>query len=360
MELFRNYEEYLRPYWQGGIITDESIMPVRFTHEPGKNWPTADYDSADGFSLRLMNDVKRVISVNTATHDFIFTEGRDYFVRDGRLVIPKDSAIKILSQDEYILDHDNGFACVEGGWLNFGEANCFHKLQYAVSYESASNCFDGRYRPDVSPLLEGSRRKLDSDCLKLAFYGDSITYGCNASGLSVGMPPFMPIYPLLAAEVLRQRGYRIDYYNPSIGGMSSIWGRDRAAYYFDEFKPDLTMIAFGMNDGSGRLPVEAFIDNTRSIIHTIRSANPNAEFVLCATTLPNRLAKGFYGLQEDYEEPLATLAVAEDCAFLDMTELHKTLLSRKDYHHMTGNNINHPSDFLARLYAQGLLALIGR
>ena len=41
-----------------------------------------------------------------------------------------------------------------------------------------------------------------------------------------------------------------------------------------------------------------------------------------------------------------------------MTELHRILLSRKAYHHMTGNNINHPSDFLARLYAQGLLALL--
>ena len=57
--------------------------------------------------------------------------------------------------------------------------------------------------------------------------------------------------------------------------------------------------------------------------------------------------------------PLCELAKSEGCALLNMTELHRTLLTRKDYWHMTGNNINHPSDFLARLYAQGVLALLG-
>ena len=359
MEYFRNHEEYLRPYWQTTKIVDESIMPVRFKQEEGKNLPDIDFDTAEGFSIQLMHDIGRVISVRTATHDVTFEEGIDYKVIDGRLVIPDGSRIKVMRQDEYIIDRDNGFACTEGGWLAFGESNCFHKLQYSVSYEPASNCFDGKYRPEVSTQLALSRQRLDSGKLKLAFYGDSITYGCNASGLASGLPPYMPIYPLLAAEALRGRGYKVDYYNPSIGGMSSIWGRDQAAYYFDDFKPDLVMIAFGMNDGSGRLPVDQFIGNTRSMIRTIRASNPDAEFVLCATTLPNRLAKGFYGLQEEYEQPLHELADTEDCAFLDMTELHRILLSRKAYHHMTGNNINHPSDFLARLYAQGLLALLG-
>ena len=153
-----------------------------------------------------MHDISRVISVRTATHDVTFEEGIDYKVVDGRLVIPDGSRIKVMRQDEYIIDRDNGFACTEGGWLNFGESNCFHKLQYSVSYEAASNSFDGKYRPEVSPRLEGSRRLLDSGKLKLAFYGDSITYGCNASGLSSGLPPYMPIYPLLAAEALRGRG----------------------------------------------------------------------------------------------------------------------------------------------------------
>ena len=351
MQYFRNHEEYVRPYWDGGLIVNESILPLHKRGESGE------------VVIRLMNDIKRIVSVRTATLDVEFDEGRDYFVRDGLLVIPEDSRIGILSWEEYNPSEPDGkfnFTCGEGGYLLFGEGNSFHKRQYAVTYESASNCFDGCYHPTAAPELANSRRLIDSVGLKLAFYGDSITYGANASGLSVGLAPFMPIYPMLAAETLRGRGYTIDYYNPSIGGLDSAWGRSKAAYYFDSFKPDLTLIAFGMNDGTGRLPADRFVDNIKSIIDSIRRGNPAAEFILTATTLPNPLANYFCGLQPDYEQPLGELAKSEGCAFLDMTELHRILLSRKEYYHMTGNNINHPSDFLARVYAQGLLTLLDR
>lgn len=35
-----------------------------------------------------------------------------------------------------------------------------------------------------------------------------------------------------------------------------------------------------------------------------------------------------------------------------MTDMHTHLLRLKRYWDMTGNNINHPNDFLARVYAQ--------
>jgi lysophospholipase L1-like esterase len=346
MELFNNYTEYVRPIWDGGIITDESIMPVYKKGQSGE------------LAIRLMNDISRVISVKTATLETTFTEGRDYFVRDRMLVIPEDSKIRIMPWEEYNIAEDNHFACKEGGFLLFGEGNSFHKLQYSVTYESASNCFDGKYRPEKAPELENSRSLLNGEGLKLAFYGDSITYGCNASGLGAGVPPYMPIYPLLVAETLRLGGHKVHYYNPSIGGKSTPWGKEKASYYFDSFKPDLTVIAFGMNDGTGKLPPETFINNIRDIILSIRRVNSDAEFILVSTTLPNPLSY-FVGFQEDYQLPLSALAKEEGCAFLDMTEIHRTLLSRKDYHHMTGNNINHPSDFLARVYAQGILSLIG-
>ena len=41
-----------------------------------------------------------------------------------------------------------------------------------------------------------------------------------------------------------------------------------------------------------------------------------------------------------------------------MTSIHQSLLARKSYADMTGNNINHPNDYLARVYAQTLLATV--
>ena len=338
--------EIMKPYKKAEKIVDESIMPLYKKGESGD------------LTIALMDDIKEVISVTTATKDKTFTEGRDYLVKDGKLVIPADSGIRIMPWEEYNPADETPFKCTLGGYLLVCGGNDFHKIQYSVTYIPASDIFDGRYFPVKSEYLEKSRKLLNERKFRLAFFGDSITFGCNSSGLDAGAPPYMPIYPQLTAKYLRLKGFDIDYYNPSIGGESSVWGRRTAAYYFDDFKPDLTVIAFGMNDGTGRLPVHDFIANTSSIISSIRAKNPAAEFILVATTLPNPIST-FTGLQPDYEEPLKELAGREKCAFLDMTELHRTLLARKDFHHMTGNNINHPTDFLARLYAQGLIALLG-
>ena len=47
-------------------------------------------------------------------------------------------------------------------------------------------------------------------------------------------------------------------------------------------------------------------------------------------------------------------------AVADVTAVHESLLARKRYSDMTGNNINHPNDYLARVYAQTLLTTVGK
>ncbi len=347
MKLFNNHLAYLKPLWETKTVIDESFFPIYKKGEYGE------------LEIQLMNDIERVIYVKTATLEREFAEGKDYFVRDGKLVITADSGIRIMPWEEYNPAEKGAFTCTLGGSLIFGPANLFHTLQYTVSYEAKNNLFDGKYVPTEAPELAKSRAKLASgETLNLSFMGDSITFGCNASGLCAGVPPYMPVYPLLLAEGLRLEGHKIHYYNPSIGGMSSHWGREKAHFYFDRFDSDLCIIAFGMNDGTGKMPVETFIANTKAIIDAVRENRPECEFVLVSTTLPNPIST-FVGLQEDYEAPLSELAKTEGCAFLNMTELHRILLTRKEYHHMTGNNINHPTDFLARVYAMGLKSLLG-
>ena len=44
-----------------------------------------------------------------------------------------------------------------------------------------------------------------------------------------------------------------------------------------------------------------------------------------------------------------------------VTTMHKEILRYKNYYSMTGNNINHPTDFIIRVYAQNILyALTGK
>lgn len=337
--------EIVRPFKNSDRIVDESVFPIYKKGESGE------------LTVRLMNKIKRIEYVKSATLEKTFEEGKDYFVRDGELVIPENSDIRIMPWEENNPEEGN-FICTLGGKLLFGEGNDFHLRQYAVTYVPADDIFEGKYFPEKSEFLEKSRKIMKEREFKLAFFGDSITYGCQASSLYDCAPPYLPIYPVTVADVLRKKGYKVDYYNPSIGGKSSPWGKDTASYYFDDFRPDLTVIAFGMNDGTGKIPVEQFISNIKSIIETIRKNNGDAEFILVATTLPNPIST-FVGLQEDYEQPLFELAKSEKCAFLNMTELQRNIMTRKEYHHLTGNNINHPNDFLIRLYAQGILELIG-
>ena len=102
-----------------------------------------------------------------------------------------------------------------------------------------------------------------------------------------------------------------------------------------------------------------------SMITEIRKTNPNCEFVVLGTMLPNAKicwnvgGASIYGNQEKYLPKLQKLAQEEaGVALADITTLHKEYLGVKNYRDMTGNNVNHPNDFLMRLYAQTIVKTI--
>ena len=45
-------------------------------------------------------------------------------------------------------------------------------------------------------------------------------------------------------------------------------------------------------------------------------------------------------------------------AFADFGTMHKSLLEKKRFIDMTGNNVNHPNDFLIRCHAQYISAML--
>ena len=73
--------------------------------------------------------------------------------------------------------------------------------------------------------------------------------------------------------------------------------------------------------------------------------------------LANPLAALQCARQEEYE-PVILGMEKEGVAVANVTEVHRHLMTIKRYWDMTGNNVNHPNDFLARLYAQTLLATL--
>jgi len=86
-------------------------------------------------------------------------------------------------------------------------------------------------------------------------------------------------------------------------------------------------------------------------MNDVKSVNPNVEFILVATTVANPVSKDFSGNQAEYRNVIQTLTKTS-VVMVDMTGVHQELLKYKKYIDMSGNNLNHPNDFLARWYAQ--------
>ena len=186
-------------------------------------------------------------------------------------------------------------------------------------------------------------------------FGDSISVGGNASGFT-GVSPYMPTYSeLFAAGLKKNYGLQnVNVHNHSVGGKDSTWGVetiDSVVAKHDNI--DLAIVAFGMNDGSKN--AVSFVHNINSIIDSIQAKFPQVDILAVATMLPNEEAAGFYGNQEVFINGMLESVEREGVAVVNMTEMHASLLERKRYADMTGNNVNHANDYLFRVYAQTLL-----
>ena len=172
----------------------------------------------------------------------------------------------------------------------------------------------------------------------------------------MGFEPFMPGWPqLLKYKLENTFKSEIELINTAVGGKRSDWGLECVDERLANYKPDLAVVAFGMNDGTEKVPKEEFRKNIEAIKERVLAQNKDTEFIFIATTLPNSDSV-FDGYQRDYYNELLSCARKEDTV-LNMTGIHGALLERKRFVDMTGNNINHPNDFLIRIYAQAIISL---
>ena len=86
------------------------------------------------------------------------------------------------------------------------------------------------------------------------------------------------------------------------------------------------------------------------------------DYILLSTTLPNpEIVLGNASYQAEYADVLYDLECAGQAGVSggvvvgDMTAVHQYLLQSKRFIDMTANNVNHPNDFMMRIYAQTLL-----
>lgn len=344
--------EYLAPLWKTKKIVNETVMFVGET------------DVAE-----LLFTPVNVLSVKDYGLNVTYEKGKDYEITGKKIKRLKGFGIPYFTKEEYYPTTYETFAIGvadaineefgEQRYLKFGEGNMFTDRQIAISYETEDE-WTGEVPEGKSDKFKRALKKLNGqEKLKFLFYGDSITTGCNASGTDMGgnVSPYAPPFDKAVCEYLKRKyGADVERINTAVGGMNTKWGVDNLDERVIKYNPDITLIAFGMNDPA--TTHEEYTAMISDMIERIKSANKNAEILLVSSILPNPNAdKNWFANQRFFYEDLLRLERKYDfVGTADVTSIHKYILSQgKRYGDMTGNNINHPNDFMIRVYAQTIL-----
>lgn len=346
-----NLDLLLHPFWDGNKMYEESLF-------------FAEREIGKPPSSKLLFLPEKIISLKSADGSLVFEEGKDFTVdktlgvvqllpgskipskKFGEMYPPKDSN---LPKYGYKKGDPNTF-------LIFGEGHFFHDMQVSITYTHQPNAWKGYIPQFAGKNLEKTLQKLkDKSSITICLSGDSISAGANASGFTKA-PPFLPSYGELVSYGLEKKfGAKVNFKNFAVGG----WRSDNGLSAVDklaEQKPDLVIIAYGMND-SGGLNVDAYINNIKKIIEKVLITSPEVEFILVSSMLPN--AEWHYPKLERFTEFRDALnkICGKGVVLADLTSVWSELLQRKSFHDITGNGVNHPNDFGHRIYAQIVLEL---
>jgi len=353
----------LDPFWKSETVYRESVLCVR----------EQNGELATG---TLLFPARKILSVTMSNGSRCFDEGSDFKLSPNgkELVRMESSEIPCLNKSDLFMPKGTRPVWSGGAQtaipcalahktgdpetvLLFDRGHWFHDQQIEVTYVRAAHdwpstvpTFDAAKLPKTLEKLR-SRQKLS-----IAFSGDSITYGMNSSGV-VCASPFMPAYPdLIAAQLRETYGGEVQVVNRAVGG----WGVSDGLADVDnlmQHQPDLVLIAYGMNDVKHRNP-ETYREGIRQMISRIKEAQPDAEIILLSSMVGNEhWTSTPRDMFPKYRDALESLC-GDRVSLVDLTAIWSEMLNRKRHCDLTGNGVNHPTDFGHRVYASAVLSLL--
>lgn len=342
--------DLMRPFWQGPVMEGESVLFIR--------------DEKTGEArASVLFPIQQVLAVRNSTGDVTYKEGRDYLWKPGsrEIVLPPGSRIVASTPgalrrppktQKYELTHRDG-----AGEILFGARLEYHELQTSITYSHAPDLWTAPVpTPDPKALSRTVHKLSNKQPVRIVVLGDSISTGCNASGWAEGAP-FQPAYPdLLRLQLEDLYQSQVQVTNLSVGGMDTRWALTMIDKVVEP-RPDLVIVAFGMNDAAGRSAQE-YRANIEGVVSRVRERLPDAEFVLVASMLGNRgWTRLRHELFPEYRDALVTLR-GPGVTLADLTSVWTRFLELKQDWDQTGNGVNHPNDFGHRVYAQVIATLL--
>lgn len=382
-------EEIVRPIWETDVIYNETVLLLEET--PG--------GVASG---KLRFTPKEILSIRDSSLKYEFKEGTDWEYKDGKICRIDGSVIPYFTEKNtygeelyyrnfnpetgelsegipYDEDAQTKFQTVDGEhtavWLE-DTTLLEHLINVTYRYDPAD--YTGpkqQYEGDRLPRLQ---QKIENgEEIKMLVLGDSIACGGSSSG-NKNIEPYMgSFYDLLGDAISRKSGAACYVDNQdAMGGqisdysLAKIGNLTRAQISINRFQPDVVLIHWGMNDGTWGCTPERYRSNLIQIISDCKAINDQLEFIIVGTCMPNDNGCCYvdaagnrtpvYGYQPYYSEACATIPSEErGTVFVDAGEIHRYFLAEnKKFLDMTASGINHPNDFVIRLYAMNLVKAI--
>ena len=358
-----NLKTYLSPLWKGEVVYNETL------------W------FAGSQTASLMYEPTEIVSVMSYDLKTTFEEDTDYIVDGKDIIIPENGKIPYLSPSElYRTSPMNSFVQAlrrgedgqDSAYLYADEGSTISAQQVAVTYRHKDRIAWNLPKVETAKFPKTMAKLNGGEKIKVLFYGDSITVGANSSGY-IGYEPHAESYANMVKSYMQKRfpSATIDFKNNAVGGTDSNWGINKTsgnawidsleASEGDHFKkrvlnenPDLLFIAYGMNDQ--KYDATEYKQNIKEMIEGVRAKNPDVEIMLVSGMIANPET---YFDNKDYEAyQNALLELSKDYENIGVATVYnsvKSVYTKKRFVDCTANNINHPNDYMMRVYAQTVL-----
>lgn len=126
--------------------------------------------------------------------------------------------------------------------------------------------------------------------------------------------------------------------------------------------PDLCVIAYGMNDSTSDVSAVHYRDNIERLVMEIKTASPDCNFILVNSFPCNPGYEKDSGIFNEYLAQLQRIVSDNgndgSMVVVDMQKVGKYFMEIKNYCEISSSNINHPNDFMHRVYAMNLMQVI--
>lgn len=374
----------------GGTETKKLVTPF-YTSQIQYNEGFFLLENADGSvsDAQLLFPIEKILDIRSNDLQTVYKEGADYEIVDGKIRITANSAMRVMPRSEFFLSDDayadflyNSSAGEDAGKKPVTDKTALYPYRYAATYIRAE-IYDGFVPASKGARLSSYAEKVrKKEPLNFMYVGDSIGTGAGASG------ELTKLADLVALGATERAGVRVTMRNASVGGLNSddfqFVLKKQFSNIREEFrnsaqnamsviekyaeKTDVVFIALGANDCAGSMPASKFALNVCNIIDYFRDANKSVSVVLVSSMdISHKVKKSpekggadlnGYDIGKYAAELTALEKEYSNLVCADIFNFQKSLLKRKQWEDLIADNLNHPCDYMQRIYAQGILATL--